>query len=92
MQSAQVFLKIEKIGENLKLWIANLKQLQGIIEFETTPLQPNQSMKQVTIEMMIKDQLLSDIKDIQGKLIANPQISIPVEKKSELIIKMIHSA
>ena len=48
--NSSVFMKVEKDQKLIKLWVANLKNPQGIIEFQTPTV-----FSQVTIEMMIKD-------------------------------------
>eukprot|EP00347_Sterkiella_histriomuscorum_P008869 403343433 len=71
LKSLNQFLKVEKEPKTLRLWIANMKQQQGIFEFQCqTPIPI------ISIEVMIKDQLLSELSSvtccIKNQALASP--------------------
>mgnify|MGYP001807119717 CR=1 FL=1 len=61
LKASQQYLKVEKDQRTLKLCIANLNVPQGIEEFEC-----DSKVLHLVVEVMINDQLLSEIHSIQS--------------------------
>ncbi|CDW90943.1 UNKNOWN [Stylonychia lemnae] len=63
LRSQQQFIKVDKDFKILRLWLANLKQLQGTIEFHCQTI-----IHTLSVEVMVKDQLVSDLSTVKAQV------------------------